>query len=175
MLMDKKLAAELRKMVHEDQKAVSKRQRNGVVDLRLLKENTRRMKKIVTEYGWPTVSLVGEAGAKNAWLLIQHADEDISFQKKCLHLITTLFKSESNEVVPMHIAFLTDRIYVNEKKPQKFGTQFYTNKKGEFTYWPIRDIRNVDKRRAMFGIEPLAEYLEDAKSFHLAPIKKVLR
>lgn len=85
------------------------------------------------------------------------------------------YKKNSKDIAPMHIAFLTDRIYINEKKPQKFGTQFYTNKRGEFTYWPIRDIKNVDKRRAAFGVEPLAEYIEAAKSFKLAPIKKIIR
>lgn len=173
--MNTKLASELQKMVNADQKAVSKRQKKGVVNERLLRTNTEKLKILVRVHGWPTVSLVGKEGSKNAWLIVQHADRALSFQKKCLRLMLDQHKKNPKDIITMYIAFLTDRIYVNEKKPQKFGTQFYTNKKGEFTYWPIRDIRHVDERRAIFGIEPLAEYIEDAKSFKPAPIKRIIR
>jgi hypothetical protein len=173
--MNTKLTSELQKMVTADQKAVSKRQKQGVVNMRLLKSNTERIKEIVASHGWPSVSLVGKEGSKNAWLIVQHADRTLSFQKKCLRLMQDQHKKNPKDIIPMHIAFLTDRIRVNENKLQKFGTQFYTNKKGEFTYWPIRDIRHVDERRAVYGIEPLAEYIEDAKSFRPAPIKRIIR
>ena len=161
-------------MIGGDQKAVHTRQLEGVVNKRVLKTNTKKIKKIVEHYGWPTISLVGTKGSKNAWLIVQHAYDDTHFQKKCLELMLSAYKRNPKDIIHMQIAFLTDRIRVNEKKPQKFGTQFYTNKKGKFTYWPIRDIKNVDERRAKYGIEPLAEYIQSAKSFALAPIKKIL-
>lgn len=173
--MNTKLAIVLQKMVNEDQKAVKTRQKKGVVNTRVLKINTERMKEIVVRYGWPTISLVGIKGSKNAWLIVQHADDNLRFQKRCLKLMLEAHKKNPKDIIPMQIAFLTDRIYVNEKKPQKFGTQFYTNRKGEFTYWPVRDMRNVDKRREAYDIEPLAEYLKAAKSFITAPIKRVLK
>ncbi len=142
--------------------------------MRVLKSNTKKMKEIVVRYGWPTISLAGKEGSKNAWLIVQHANE-VRFQKKCLALMQKAYEKNPKGIIPMHIAFLTDRILVNEQKPQKFGTQFYTNKKGEFIFWPVRDIRNVDKRRAAYGIEPFAEYVKAAKSFTPAPIKKIVR
>ena len=173
--MNKKLAYELKSMVREDQKAVATRQKKGVVDLRLLNIHTKRMREIVHDFGWPTVSSVGKEGAKNAWLLVQHAYKSLAFQKKCLLLMEKTFKDSPDEVTPMHIAFLTDRVRVNENKPQKFGTQFYTNGKEDLKLWPIRDKKNVDKRRAAFGIEPLADYIEAAKSFKPVAIKKTIR
>ncbi len=161
-------------MVDLDQKAVQKRQQKGVVNKRILKINTEKIKEIVTRYGWPTNSLVGTDGSKNAWLIVQHADDDLRFQKKCLRLMLSAYKKDPKDITLMHIAFLTDRILTNENKSQKFGTQFYTNKKGKFTYWPIRDIRNVNGRRAKYNIGPLAEYINSAKSFKLVPIKKIL-
>lgn len=172
--MNKKLATKLQKMADRDQKAVRTRQKKGVVNTRILKINTKKIKEIVARHGWPTVSLVGKEGSKNAWLIVQHTD-DLNFQKKCLKLMLSAHKKNPKNIIPMQIAFLTDRILVNEKRPQKFGTQFYTSRKGEFTYWPIRDIGNVDERRAKYGIEPLAEYIKSAKSFKLAPIKKILK
>jgi hypothetical protein len=49
--------------------------------------NTERMKDIIQRAGWPGKSLVGEDGAEVAWLLVQHADHDIQFQKSMLPLI----------------------------------------------------------------------------------------
>lgn len=172
--MDKRLEKLLRFLVELDQKAVKNRQEKGVVNKRVLKANTKKLKEIIKTYGWPTISLVGKDGAKNAWLLVQHSDDDLPFQKRCLRLISGIQRHNPREINSSQIAFLIDRIKVNEKKPQRFGTQFYTNKKGKFTYWPIRDIKNVDKRRALYGIEPLSIYVKAARSFNLVPIKKII-
>jgi hypothetical protein len=41
-----------------------------VVDL--VRAHTARLRAIVSQYGWPGRSLVGEDGADAAWLLLQH-------------------------------------------------------------------------------------------------------
>jgi len=38
------------------------------------RRNTARLKEIVSRYGWPTISMVGEEGAEAAWLLAQHSE-----------------------------------------------------------------------------------------------------
>jgi hypothetical protein len=48
-------------------------------------KHTARMKEIVTKYGWPGRSLVGDDGAHAAWLLVQHAEA--SFMAECLPLM----------------------------------------------------------------------------------------
>ncbi len=42
-------------------------------------ENLSWIKHTVEQQGWPTNSLVGSDGANAAWLLVQHADEDVKF------------------------------------------------------------------------------------------------
>ena len=49
--------------------------------------NLVRMKEIVAKYGVPSKTLVGDKGAQNAFLLIQHSDSDPAFQAKCLKLM----------------------------------------------------------------------------------------
>ena len=49
---------------------------NGNID----KQNNAELKRIIREYGWPTISLVGKKASSNAWLLAQHADKDQKFQ-----------------------------------------------------------------------------------------------
>ena len=40
------------------------------------RRNIAWMKEVVAKHGWPGKSLVGFVGAQNAWLLVQHADDD---------------------------------------------------------------------------------------------------
>src|SRR5262249_1178792 len=72
-----------------------------------------RLKEVVNKHGWPGKSLVGKDGAHAAWLLVQHADGDLAFQKRCLALMKAAPKGD---VEPQNVAYLTDRILVAEKK-----------------------------------------------------------
>jgi hypothetical protein len=117
--------------------------------------NTGRMNEIVDHYGWPGRSLVGEDGSLAAWLLVQHADQDRAFQKRCLVLLAEAVKKK--DASPQHLAYLTDRVRVGEKAKQVYGTQFH-QVNGKMEPFPIEDEANVDKRRKDVGMPPLAEY-----------------
>lgn len=119
------------------------------------RKNIARMKEIVDKYGWPGKSLVGADGANAAWLLVQHADQDRTFQKKCLELVKAAFKQ--GEATGQQLAYLTDRVLVGEGKKQIYGSQFQ-QKDGKLLPSPIEDEANVDKRRKEVGLNPLAEY-----------------
>ena len=119
-----------------------------------------RLKEVVGKHGWPGKSLVGKDGAHAAWLLVQHADGDLAFQKRCLALMKAAPKGD---VEPQNVAYLTDRILVAEKKRQVYGTQVL--RQGDvFVPQPIEDEANVDKRRAEIGLPPLAEYLKTTQA-----------
>jgi hypothetical protein len=119
-------------------------------------KNIRRLKQIIVEHGWPGNSLVGSSGADAAWIIIQHADEDMALQRKCLQLMEA---APAGEVEPKNVAYLTDRVLVNEGKPQRYGAQLGEN----FTPRPIEDPANVDERRAKVDLPPLAEYIKFAR------------
>jgi len=131
--------------------------------------NTLRMKEIVEEFGWPGRSLVGKDGAKAAWLLVQHADKDLAFQKNCLALMEAMPKGE---VVGQDVAYLVDRVLVAEGKPQRYGSQLQTTATGELVLYPIEDQVNVDVRRKAMGMEPLNKYVEKAREVMKTPFKK---
>jgi hypothetical protein len=63
------------------------------------------------------------------------------------------------------LALLTDRVRLYEGKPQLYGTQV-KNVNGKFIFAPIEDEPNVDKRRALYGLPPLSEYLETLNEFY---------
>ena len=139
-------------MVKEDQQMRRSGKWNSKVDLK----NIQEMKKIIKKYGWPDIDLVGKKASEGAWLLAQHADHDVKFQEKCLKLIKEKLKNK--KVSPANYAYLKDRVNVNKNMPQIYGTQFYLNKKNQLVPKPIRDKKNLDKRRKQYGLEPFKEY-----------------
>lgn len=119
------------------------------------RKNTARMQELVAALGWPGRTLVGEDGAHAAWLLVQHADYDLAFQRHCLGLMEALVAT--GEVSASEHAYLYDRVAVGENRPQRFGTQFGPD--GEPR--PIEDAPHVDERRRELGLGSMAEYRED--------------
>lgn len=121
-------------------------------------EHVERLKEIIKEFGWPAISLVGEDGSNAVWLLVQHADHDLEFQKECLELIKDA--ESRGEAKKNHIAFLTDRVRVNSGQPQVFGTQFFKDENGKYAPRPIENESTLDERRMTYGLDPFEDYLE---------------
>lgn len=117
-------------------------------------DNTKWLKGVVEKDGWPSNTRVGKDSAHAAWLLVQHADADPKFQRRCLDLMARLPK---DEVSQSDLAYLTDRVLLAEGKKQLYGTQF-TSVDGKWKPRPLQDEAHVDKRRAEVGLTPLAEY-----------------
>ena len=154
-----KLAVKILQMAKSDQSARKEYTKVSSVLTKMLeidRANLVEMKKIVKEFGWPTLSLVGKRASHMAWLLVQHADSNIKFQEYCLDLMNKSLKN--NEVSKKDIAYLTDRVLVNRGKAQIYGTQFYKNKKGELIPRPIRDSESLNKKRKETGLESFKNY-----------------
>ena len=110
--MNKKLQGELLKMFKRDQESIYaniKRHNN------IRNKNTKRLCQIIKKAGWPSADIVGENGEMAAWLIVQHADNNIKFQEKCLQLINDLSKTKKRKG---HSAYLADRVLVNKKQKQ---------------------------------------------------------
>lgn len=166
------LRQELLRMVKEDQDArqrfLKAKRADTTASAKLTaidRKNTARMKEIVNKHGWPGKSLVGEDGAHAAWLLIQHADQDREFQKRCLELMKKAVKKDDASAADL--AYLTDRVRVGEKKKQLYGTQFRTVD-GKMEPYPIEDEANVDRRRKEAGLSSMAEYRKQIEKLYRA-------
>ena len=105
-----------------------------------------------------------------AFLLVQHADADKEFQKKCLELLKEAVAKK--QALPTDYAYLTDRVLVGEGKKQLYGTQLMP-KDGKLVPQPIEDEANVDARRKELGLPPLADYLKMVNDRKGVPGKKV--
>ena len=160
-LKEPALRAELLKRTREDQR-VRLEAKPGVFNPQTAAEmrkidadNTTFMLATIDKYGWPGKSMVGSDGAQAAFLLVQHADANPAFQKRCLELLEQAVKQK--EAPADHLAYLTDRVLVAEGKPQRYGTQFHTVD-GKLVPEPIEDEAHVDARRKEVGLPPMAEY-----------------
>src|SRR5215469_11112761 len=167
---DEKLRQELLRRMKEDQDARKKLirimnarkepgKKEDLPDMKAMveidKRNTAWLKEVIDRKGWPGKSLVGTDGANAAWLMVQHADLDRAFQKRCLPLLAAAAKK--GEATGAQLAYLTDRVRVGSGEKQVYGTQFHTVD-GKLQPQPIEDEANVDKRRKEIGLSSLAEY-----------------
>lgn len=147
---------EIEAMARVDQEMRTGIDHGGVWDEAVDVRNTSRMKEIIAQVGWPTISKVGVDASGDAWLLVQHADHDTAFQEQCL----ALMKNESiREVNPRNVAMLEDRVRINTGRPQIYGTQFRPVE-GKHVPLPIEDEANVDERRSHMGLGTLAEGIQ---------------
>jgi hypothetical protein len=120
------------------------------------KRNVQTLLDIIDKHGWPTIPMVGEDGFEAAWVIAQHADFDVEFQKIALGLIEQLPVSDK---LLSKQAYLQDRVLVNSKLPQLFGTQFH-EVDGRMAPRPIQTMRGLDERRRKFGLGPFVEYMK---------------
>lgn len=118
-------------------------------------QNAESLDRIVEEFGWPGVSLVGSEGAEAAWLVLQHAIGTPQLQRKCLPILK--MAAEIGEVPAVQVACLEDRICVFEGRPQRYGTQFDWDGNGVLSPHPLQDPERVDQYRKSVGLGTLSE------------------
>ncbi|MCV2485308.1 hypothetical protein OD917_10260 [Flavobacterium sp. SH_e] len=120
-------------------------------------KNLSTAKEILKNNGWPKISEIGKDGAHNFWLIVQHADQDILFQKAALHEMDKL--KGTKELDMENYAFLYDRVQCNLNYKQVYGTQVNWTQNGEASsFRGIIKENEADKRRNEFGLLPLKIY-----------------
>jgi hypothetical protein len=133
-------------------------------------ENTSDMKELLKIYTWFKISEFGTEIDKNAWLLVQHADHDPSFQKEILIILTELYKKA--ETNPSNYAYLWDRVAAswsdqNKRTLQRYGTQGRCVGHGVWQPLPVEDPDHLDERRQAVGLGSEAEYIKFFKNICL--------
>ncbi|MBI1946487.1 MAG: hypothetical protein HYS27_12370 [Deltaproteobacteria bacterium] len=106
--------------------------------------------RLIGKTGWITLSRYGEEAAQAAWLIVQHADLDVAFQRDVLARMEKLLAT--GEVKRDNYAYLWDRVAVNEGRKQRFGTQGRCTGPGRWEPREIEDPARVDALREQFDI-----------------------
>ncbi|WP_228375333.1 MULTISPECIES: DUF6624 domain-containing protein [Chryseobacterium] len=110
-------------------------------------ENAKRLREIIAEIGFPTISKVGEEASDAAWLIIQHSIGEPQFMKACYQMM----EENKEDVNPKNRAYLYDRIQVFQSRPQRYGTQLYTA--GIF---PVENKEMLNEERVKAKLPPLS-------------------
>src|SRR6185503_11336500 len=119
--------------------------------------NGVQLEAMIATSGWPGFHLVGKDGAEAAWRIAQHAIALPHLQRRCLKLLRIAMAR--GDADPRHAAYLEDRIAFNERRPQKFGTQFDWDERGEMSPFMVDDFEAVDRRRRALGMTPFEEHI----------------
>jgi hypothetical protein len=146
MAKNDQIARRIWSLSTQDPSAVKRLQAIDAVHLKALRH-------IVAANGVPTSDAVGGDGLSVFWLLIQHADCDVPLQETILKAF-----ERANTGIPLDkIALLTDRVRVNQGRPQVYGTQFQQID-GKFVPLAIEDPENLSARRETMGLMPMVDY-----------------
>jgi hypothetical protein len=126
--------------------------------------NSARMRQIITVHGWPGKSVVGEDGSYAAWLLVQHAPDDL--QEQALVLLGDAVRR--GDASPGNLAYLTDRVRMHRGEPQLYGTQYRYSRDAGLVLHAVADPERLDERRAAVGLGPHAEADARIRARHAA-------
>jgi hypothetical protein len=126
------------------------------------RKNTDDLKQLLKIYQWFKISQFGAVADRNAWLLIQHADQQPDFQNEVLKILEPLYKI--GETDPRNYAYLFDRVAASFSDPskrslQRYGTQGNCVGPGVWEAIPIEDPAKVDQRRAKVGLGRMTDYV----------------
>ena len=140
----------------------------------VVRAHTARLRAIVSEYGWPGRSLVGEDGADAAWLLLQHVNSRVTtirsasgdeFCRSCVVLLRDAVAC--GEAHPRHLAAIADSLRLGDDEPPEFASlpgQYELDAHGRAVFGPNVDAAAIDQRRAAIGLPPLAADLARLRS-----------
>lgn len=110
-------------------------------------DNAKRLREIIEEIGFPTLSKVGEKASDAAWLIIQHAIGEPDFMKECYRMM----EKNTSDINPKSKAYLYDRIQVFQSRPQKYGTQLIIE-----GVYPVEDKKKLNEERIKVNLPPLS-------------------
>jgi hypothetical protein len=126
-------------------------------DRDVLRTHAERLWEILDDYEvWPGRHLVGDDGSRAAWLVAQHAIEDVGLQRRCLEALEVAVAL--GDADPVHGAYLLDRVQMSDGLDQLYGSQFVLDDDGALVPWPVDDLDRVDERRRRLGLPPFREH-----------------
>lgn len=118
--------------------------------LRIDRDNTAYLRKMMADCGWPKRSEVGEQAAKSAWRMTQHADMDPQYQVLAAQQLK--YAVLGGEADAWDLAVLVDRNRRLTNQLQVYGMQFMTLPDKTIRFYDIVTPSQLDARRKEIGL-----------------------
>jgi hypothetical protein len=131
-------------------------------------DNLQWLRQIMADGKWPLISRDGKDSAEDAWLLVQHADDDPEFQRQVLAFLAPLVARK--EAIGKDYALLFDRVATANGQPQRYATQFTQGKDGCLTALSTEDPAHIEERRAGVGLSTLLAYARKLSHAYHMPV-----
>ena len=116
-------------------------------------DNVRFLVPAITRHGWLGAHLVNTDGAHACWLLAQHAPAARRAEWAPLMRAAVI----GGNADPRDLAYLEDRVAVDQNRPQTYGTQSVGYGDDPPRLWPVIGGASLKDRRAKLGMEPLPD------------------
>ncbi len=129
------------------------------------KHNEKEILKILSRWGWPNKERFGKKSSDEFWLLVQHADYNLTLQKTILQKLQIIAQRDPTEA--SHFAYLWDRVQMHLKLPQRYGTQGFCKRPHCWQPFDIEDERHIDALRKAVGLGRFEDYRQIMNTFCL--------
>jgi hypothetical protein len=117
--------------------------------------NQLTLDSIIESIGrYPGRSVVGATYEDIGWMIVQHAPSN--YRMKYLPFVEKAV-AEKN-LSPVYLAYLQDRIRLDQGLPQIYGTQFEVSE-GVKKLYPVESVHVIDSLRKSVGLVPLEVFL----------------
>ncbi len=127
--------------------------------------NQERIKGLYKKYGYLGYDKIGKNASNDFWISIQHADNDVEFQKEMLNELKK--EISKNNASKVEYAMLEDRVNVNLNKKQRFGTQVAYNEFGQaIPKNGLIDSINIEQIRKEFNLPIFLKYYNEMTINH---------
>jgi|GEM_PF-6098272 len=123
--------------------------------------NYLRIENLIVQNGWPKISVVGKGAVSMAQQVI--ARQGAEAMTKFLPVLKNAYMQKDAD--GLWIAEWEDRICVEQKIPQRYGTQgkcrYLANGEQSCRAYPIADTAGLDDRRKQLGLNSFADYARE--------------
>lgn len=123
----------------------------------VFQNNQIKIEAYLDKYGYLGFNEIGEQSSDILWLVAQHSDKNINFQKRVLKELK--IQVDKKNAKASNYAYLYDRVKINSNEMQYYATQVEYNKLGQAIPKKLMDSINIDVRRVQYSLKPLKEYL----------------
>jgi hypothetical protein len=118
--------------------------------------NLSQVVSILQKYGWLGYNEIGDQANTTLFMVIQHSNQ--ATQEKYLPMMREAVKN--GKAKANSLALLEDRVALQQGRMQNYGSQvLWSTTNTKYFVLPLDDPDNVDKRRAVVGLQPLSKYL----------------
>ena len=119
--------------------------------------NLIAVRQVINEYGWLSKEDIGYEANMALFLVVQHSSPKV--QEEFYPILKDALDNKKLE--PKYFALFDDRVASHKGEYQTYATQLIMVPDFGYVFYPIKDVKNINKKRAQIGLGTIEEYSEN--------------